>query len=212
MQTDLTVDEANDLADEILRDGDFVGAGDPGFFQRTTSRVFEFIGDVLREIFGTLFGGAGSGAGSLVAYVLLAAVLVLLVLAIVRAIRNGRRTRDEPGEPGVRIVFDEEIDPAELRRELADRRAQGDWRGAVIAGFRLAIVEMIEGDIVPERAGATTGDFGRAVGVTRPDLSGTYGDAAAAFERAFYSDSIIVSEDHDFVIALLGRVERVEQR
>lgn len=212
MEDDLTVDEANEIADDILRGGDFIGANEPGVFERATNRVWDEIIDFFRRIFSAIFGSAGGGAGSVMAFVLLGLVLVLLAAAIVRAIRTGRVARLGDAAPGVRIVFDEEVDPTELLRELADRRTAGDWRGAVIAGFRLAVIEMIDDGIVAERAGATTGDFGRTISTVRPDLTPAYAEASNAFERAFYSDSTIDSSDNDSVALLRSRLQAVGQR
>lgn len=212
MEDDLSVGEANDLAREILLRGEFVGARDPGFFSRSVNWVIDRIGDLLTRIFETLFSVGGGGAGSFVAFVLLAIVAAILVFAIVQAIRFGRANRADDVEPSARIVFDEVVDPDELRSELAAARSAGSWREAVVAGFRLSILALIEAKIAFERPGATTGDFGRAVASNKPDLSGDYQPAARVFERAFYSDDVIGAADFDAVQLLLDRLDRVPSR
>jgi len=208
--TEVSNEEAGELADQILLRNEFLGAREPGFFSRSLSSVFEWIGDLLSRIFGSFFGGAGAGAGSVFAYVLLAAALVLLGIVIYRAIVGHDFSRDDADETlGARVVFDEVVDPAQLRSDLLKHRASGDWRGAVTAGFRIAVVAMIDQRAISERPGATTGDFGRDVAATRPDLVDRYGLAAVAFERAFYSDGEIDEQDLSTVDVLLSALDRV---
>ena len=202
-------DDANELADEILLRGEFLGSREPGFFSRSVNRVLEWIGNLLDRIFSTIFGGSGAGAGAAIAYILLAVAIVIVAIALIRAIRNRRADRDTALDATARIVFDEVVDPDELRADLASLRAAQDWRGAVVAAFRLAIVALIEQGIALERPGATTGDFGRAVERNRADLVADYRRAADSFERAFYSDAPITEADQLATAALLERLDRV---
>ena len=133
---EISNEEANELADEILLRGEFLGSREPGRFARAVDRVIGWIGDALDRIFSTIFGGAGSGAGVTLAYILLAVAIVVLLLAIWRAIKGRTPKDDEADDPGARIVFDELVDPNELRTDLAARTASEDWRGAVVTGFR----------------------------------------------------------------------------
>lgn len=201
---DLSNGEANDLADEILLRSEFLPAREPGFFSRTVNRVLEAVGDFVGWIFGSLFGGSGGAAGSVLAIVLLFVAAVVLILAVIKAFRGRVPKSDTDDSPGTRVVFDEIVAPDELRAELSRHRASGDWRSAVIAGFRLCVVGLIEENIAREVAGATTGDFATAVERRRPALLDTYRDGAASFERAFYSDFHIDESDVSNVDALLS--------
>ena len=142
-------------------------------------------------------------------FMAIVAFCLVAIFAIVQAIRFGRTPKTDDEAPTARIVFEEVVDPDQLRAALAEHRASGDWRGAVIAGFRLAVLALIDDEIAAERPGATTGDFGRAVARNRPKLSPTYNGAGAAFERAFYSDDAIGVDDYAAVQALLDRLARV---
>lgn len=201
---DLSNGEANDLADEILLRSEFLPAREPGFFSRSVDWVLEQIGDIIGRVFGSIFGGAGGAAGSALAIVLLAIAGLVLVLAVVKAIKGRVPKPDGDDSPGTRVVFDEVVEPEALRSELARHRAIGDWRAAVIAGFRLSIVGLIDANIAREVAGATTGDFATAVERRRPALLDTYRGAAAGFERAFYSDLVIEESDVAAVDELLA--------
>ena len=198
-------EEANDLADEILGREQFIGAGEPGFFERAANRVLEEIGEVLARIFGAVFGGAGGAAGTTVATILLILFALLLIYAITKAFRN-RVPKEKTESTEARIVFDEVVEPEELRAELARYASEQNWREAVIAAFRLSIVELIEANIAREISGATTGDFARAVKLRRPALLDAYNPASWAFERAFYSDSRIHESDLRSVQALLDEI------
>lgn len=207
--SEISNEEANELADEILLRGEFLGSREPGFFSRTVDRVLGWIGDLIEQIFSTIFGGAGAGAGVTIAYLLLGVALIIVAIAVVKALVTLGAGEDDAYEAAARIVFDEVVDPKELRADLASLRAAGNWRGAVVASFRLAIVALIEQGIASERPGATTGDFGRAVTQNRPELTEDYRAAAAAFDRAFYSDEKITEDDHAAAATLLARLDRV---
>lgn len=202
---ELTNEEANDLADEILGREQFIASGEPGFFERSVDRVVGFIGDLLADIFGAIFGGVGGAAGTPIAIALLVVALGVLVFAIYRAATQVTNRQVE-GAPSARVVFDEVVDPEALRRELMAHSQQRRWREAVIAGFRIAIVELLDAGIARERSGATTGDFAKAVEANRPELSSTYGPGAWAFERAFYSDEEIEESDFRDVQLLIERI------
>lgn len=201
-------EEANDRADEILGREEFLNASEPGLFQRAVDRVFDFIGDILGRVFETIFGGVGGAAGQGFAIVLLVLAVAVLLFAIYRAVSN-RPRKEEDKESGARVVFDEIVEPEALRADMERYAAAGEWHDAVIAGFRLAIVGLIDAKIAREISGATTGDFAHAVSRRRPELLSDYEPAARAFERAFYSDIAIDQSDMAKVTALLTRLGAV---
>lgn len=201
---DLSNDEANDLADEILLRSEFLPAREPGFFSRAVDRVLEEIGDFFGWLFGTIFGGAGGAAGSVLAYILLGIALIVFGFAIYKAVTGRVPKPDIDDTPGTRVVFDEVVKPEELRAELTRHRSSGDWRAAVIAGFRLSVVGLIDANIAREVAGATTGDFATAVERRKPNLLPIYRKAAGSFERAFYSDLEVDARDVETIDELLA--------
>ncbi len=202
---EVTNDEANDRADEILGREEFITASEPGFFERGANRVLEFIGDILGRVFETIFGGTGGAAGQGFAIVLLVLAVAILGFAIYRAITS-RPPKEDEATDGTRVVFDEVVEPEALQADMERFIASGDWRAAVIAGFRLAIVGLIDVNIAREVSGATTGDFASAVERRRPELLPAYIPAARAFERAFYSDIDIEQPDMEQVTTLLDRL------
>lgn len=198
-------EEANDRADDILGREEFINSSEPGIFQRSVDRVLDFIGEVLGRVFEAIFGGVGGSAGRGFAIVLLVLALAVLLFAIYRAISN-RPQKDEDEETGARVVFDEIVEPEALRADMARYVAEGEWRQAVVAGFRLSIVGLIDAKIAREISGATTGDFATAVSRRRPELLQDYEPAARSFERAFYSDIAIEERDMEYVSTLLNRL------
>jgi len=207
---EVTNEDANDLADEILSREEFLASREPGFLERNVNRVLDAIGDFLGDIFAAIFGGAGGAAGSVLAVVLLVLAVAVLLFAIYKAlVEREPKIVDDDGV-GPRIVFDEVVEPAELRLQLRQYRSAGDWRQAVVAGFRLGVVGLIDARIAREVAGATTGDFATAVEKRRPELLATYEHAARAFERAFYSDLDINERHLAEVETLLARLELVD--
>ncbi len=208
---EVTNEEANDLADEILRRDEFLAAGEPG----PATRALNWVGEQIADFFGWLFGGfggIGGEAGRVLATILVVLAGLLFCFALYRAIANRKPKAKKESSDGTRVVFDEVVEPSALRDQLARLRSSGDWRGAVVAGFRLAVVGLIDQNIAREVAGATTGDFASAVQQHRPELLDTYQPAAAAFERAFYSDLEVRQADLGDVERLLERLQTVGAR
>lgn len=203
---EVTNEDANDLADEILGREEFLSASEPGLFQRTVDRVLEEVFEVLGRVFGAIFGGAGGAAGTGIAIVLLVLAGSLLAFAIYRAFRD-RTPKEQVDQVGARVVFDEVVEPEQLRAAMDGHVAAGEWRQAVIAGFRLSIVGLIDANIAREISGATTGDFAASVSARRPALRPAYDRASRSFERAFYSDLAIDRGDMAHVDGLLGELE-----
>jgi len=208
---DLSNDEANDLAEEILLRSEFLPAREPGLFSRSVDRVLSEVGDFIAWIFGSVFGGSGGAAGNVLAIVLLCVAAVVLITAVVKAFSGRVRTPDKDNSAGTRVVFDEVVAPQQLQVELSRHRAAGEWRPAVIAGFRLSVVGLIEANIAREVAGATTGDFATAVERRRPELLSAYRSGASSFEQAFYSDFEIDESHMIKVEALLSSLAVAEQ-
>lgn len=204
---EVTNEEANDIADDILGSERFLSANEPGIFQRTVDRVIEFVLDFLGDLFG-VFGGVGGAAGRGLAIVLLVLAGALLVFAIYRAAKT-RVPKVEEADSKTRVVFDAVVEPEELQSLMGKHIAAGDWRQAVIAGFRLSIVGLIDANIAREISGATTGDFAAAVQSRQPDLLPPYETAARSFERAFYSDINIDQSDMEHVHVLLDKLNTV---
>ena len=203
---EVTNEDANDLADEILGREEFLSASEPGLFQRTVDRVLEEVFEVLGRVFGAIFGGAGGAAGTGIAIVLLVLAGSLLAFAIYRAFRD-RTPKEQVDQVGARVVFDEVVEPEQLRAAMDGHVAAGEWRQAVIAGCRLSIVGLIDANIAREISGATTGDFANAVAAQRPQLLEDYRSGAWSFDRAFYSDNAIDERDMARVRNLLDQIE-----
>lgn len=203
---EITDDEANDLADEILQRDEFLPANEPGWATRLLERIGQEIGRFFEWLFSG-FGAVGGGVGKVLAIVLLVLAAGLLLFAIYRAFSNRKPRKKKEVATGTRVVFDEVVEPEQLREELARLKSSSEWRGAVIAAFRLAVVGLIDQNIARETAGATTGDFARAVQARRPELVDAYTPASAAFERAFYSNLDVGQSDLADVERLLGRLE-----
>jgi len=209
---EISDDQANDLAEEILSREEFLASREPGFIQRNVDRAIEAISNFLGDIFGALFGGAGGAAGTTLAIILLSLAVALLLFAVYKAVRAREPKMEDGDASGPRIVFDEIVEPGELRAQLQRHRREGEWRQAIVAGFRLSVVGLIDARIAREVAGATTGDFASAVQQRRPELLDTYEHAALAFERAFYSDLPVDERDLAAVDTLLARLETVGAR
>lgn len=208
---EVTNEEANELADEILQRDEFLPASEPGIATRALQRIGEEISRFFTWLFSG-FGSVGGGVGKILAIVLVVLAALLFCYAVYRAIVNRKPKTKKQEATGTRVVFDEVVEPSALREQLGQLKASSDWRGAVVAAFRLAVVGLIDQNIAREIAGATTGDFARAVAARRPELLDTYTPASAAFERAFYSDLEVHQSDLAHVEQLLGRLEVVGAR
>ena len=178
-------DEVRRAAEEILSRPEFQ---EPprSLYQRFMDWLAELIGDLV----GTLLA---NGAGSAVAWGLLFAIVALLTWLIVRAVQRGSRVGG--AADGAAITLDPRR-PAEAWLADAERfEAEGRWRDALRCRYRALVATLARTGAVEEVPGRTAGEYRALVRQARPAVAEPFADATDRFERAWYGNDDVRSED-----------------
>ncbi|MFQ5558789.1 MAG: hypothetical protein ACE5GB_14945, partial [Acidimicrobiales bacterium] len=156
-------------ADRILSRPEF--RDDRNFLERALDWLVDEIGGLL----GGLFGAGGGGAGLIVVVVIAALGLLVLVAAMRAFGRLAREQRVPAGRSGLTIVLGEAVDRTGLDARLRAAEAAGEWREAVLARYRLLVIDLIERGLLDEAPGRTTGEHRRRLAEVLPGSSDDVG-------------------------------------
>jgi len=186
-------DTIREAAKEILARPEF------GDHRSVIERAVDWIGGLLSDIFGRLAGGVGSGAGFLGPLIQLsvvvgaAVVIALVVRSIIRAL--GSRHPKTPSE-GLVVVFGETVDPSRLAQQANEAEAQRHWKQAALARYRHLVASLILAGVLADVPGRTTGEYRAEFGASSPGTAADFDQATAMFERAYYGDAAVNSDDY----------------
>jgi len=154
----------------------------PGWTQRLGRTLASFIRRVVSRL--TAF----RGVGSVLAWIVVAALLAGGVWALWRVLVPERRVRARPpGEP----------EPVDWKRLSAQAASRGDMTEAVRAQYRLLLETLEAKGILLNSPSLTAGECRTAVGRVRPGLLHTVQQATGVFERIAYGEHDLLPEDLD---------------
>lgn len=151
-------------------------------------RALDWIGDRIADVVDALVRG---GAGTVVAWVLLAAVVAAAVYLVARVVRSGplrRRRSDEPEAPVLDADRDDRRPAAAWEAEAVRLEAAGDWRGVIRCRYRSLIASLASAGVVDEDPGRTAGEYRAVVSATAAAAADPFAGATEVFERAWYGD------------------------
>ncbi len=147
--------------------------------QRLQRWIQEIIGRILD------FAGENQVVGGLV----LLAIAVLVVWFVTWALRRGL-VRDIDLATGAGP--DDDVDWDAMAREAEQR---GDLDGALRAGYRALIADLVGRGWVPDRRSLTAAEARAAMQDRRAHLAGAVADATTAFERVAYARKAVEVAD-----------------
>jgi hypothetical protein len=168
--------EARRRAEEILSSPEF-RAPEPSLLERVRDWLLERFADLLRTL-------AGSGAGTVVAWVILGALVAVLVVLVARV---GHTVRRDPAG-GVDAVVERRRPAVEWLAEAERFEAAGDWKRALRCRYRALLADLVRHGVVRDVPGRTTGEYRREVQARLPAAGGEFAGASELFERAWYGD------------------------
>ena len=145
---------------------------DPGF----VSRVVHWIGRRLGELF---HGGGGSHA-LLIAFVILAAVLIVF------AVRAGRPHRASRPDAAAGVDPLAPVPARDHRRIAAQLSAEGRTAEALREWLRAAVATIEERGVLPARPGRTGAATAREAGPLLPTAAGHLTTATRAFDEVWF--------------------------
>lgn len=180
-------EEVRRAADEIL--------GRPEFQEPPRSlyqRVLDWLGDLLGEVLGSLIG---SGPGSVIAWLLLLAIVGGVVYLVVRALQRGARV-PLSADAGANVITADERRPAQAWSAEAERfETEGRWRDALRCRYRALVATLARTGVVEEVPGRTAGEYRTIVRHARPAAADSFDGATDLFERSWYGNAETGPED-----------------
>ena len=169
-------DRVRAAIDAILARPEF--APEPrSWLERGRDIVLERLAEVLQAVFDT-------GAGGVVAWVIVAVlvlVAVLLALRFSRGLRADPTVAPEAGGPPLRPATD-------WRADAAAHEAAGEWRAGLRCRWRALVADLAGRGLVEEVPGRTAGEYRRQVADALPGAASDFDDATALFEAAWYGE------------------------
>lgn len=168
--------EARRAAREVLSRPEFREPAKP-WLARIRDWFFEQLGRLLTRIL--------EGApGSLVGWVVLAAVVAGLVGLVVWFVRGVQR---DP-ERAAAVALRPRRSAIDWRAEAEAREAAGDWRAALRCRYRALVADLAARGIVDEVPGRTAGEYRLEVAANAPGAARPFAGATELFELAWYGN------------------------
>ena len=173
-------DEIRRGAEEILRRPEFQPPP-RSLYQRALDRIGELLGDAIDAVI-------GGTSGTVLAWLLLVAVVAALAYLVARGVQSGRRRRAPDAAPAVAIDLDVGRPFAEWDAEAARLEGEGRWREALRCRYRSLIAALARDGVVEEIPGRTAGEYRALVRGARPQAAEPMAGATDLFERAWYGE------------------------
>ena len=191
--------QARDAADEILSRPQYQWRDSPTVLER----IGNWISDQLSRLLSPLgLGGVPVWVGWLVVFALAGLVAYLIyrsragwALGRVGAKADGSRVVVAPGE--------EDID---WRAELVRAEAEGRWRDALRARYRILVGELAAREVITDLVGRTAGELVAEVRQTAPAVAPAFAAATEVFEDVWYGGAPAEPERRDRFVALADQV------
>ena len=173
-------EEIREGAEEILRRPEFQPPP-RSLYQQALDKVGELLGEAIDAV-------VGGTSGAILAWLLLAAVVVALGYLVTRGVQSGRRRRGSSSAPEIEIDGDIGRPVAAWDVEATRLEGEGRWREALRCRYRSLIAALAGAGVVEEVPGRTAGEYRTLVRRVRPQVDESFAGATDLFERAWYGD------------------------
>lgn len=194
-------------ADEILSRPEYREPPDT-IWERVSDFVSEQIGRLLSAI-----GFGGGGVGTLVAWLVLAALIAAVAALVFWAVQAGEwgQNRGQGGEGEPVIVSTEAHRSArDWLNEAQRHEAEGRWSEGLLCRYRALVTELVDQGVIPELAGRTSGEYVRDVRQHAPAVAAPFAAATELFEAAWYGGATTGPDERDRFVGLAVQVLQPE--
>jgi Domain of unknown function (DUF4129) len=195
-------DQARQLADEILSRPEYQWTDDRPLIER----INDWIGDQLARLGSALaFGGLPVWVG----YLILGALLGGLAYLIWRT-RDSWLRAAGPGRRGGRgrVVVSADEDLVDWPAEVARAEAEGRWRDALRARYRVLVGDLAARGVLGDLVGRTTGELTAEVRAVAPAAGPAFAAATDLFEAVWYGGAPVGPGDRDRFVPLADEARR----
>ena len=191
--------QAREAADEIL--------SRPQYQWHDQRTIVDRVGDWISEQLSRLLAPLGLGAVPVwVGWLVLFALVGLVVYLVYRS-RAGWAVGGRPGKAdGSRIVVADGEEDVDWPAEVVRAEAEGRWRDALRARYRVLVGELAAREVIPDLVGRTAGEFVADVRGTAPDAGPAFAAATEVFEAVWYGGDPAGPEARD---RFAGRADEV---
>lgn len=204
-----TPEEARRAADEILSrpEYDWSSGDDRPLLDRVAEplrRVAEWIADRLESLLSGL-GVEVGGVPTWVGWV----VLALLVAGVAWLVWRSRGTWRSPGVPddgADRVLVSVEDDVVDWESEAARCEAEGRWREALRARYRVLVGDLAEREVVGDLVGRTARELVDELRGAAPAAAPAFAAATDLFEDVWYGGAPAGPAERDRLVALADKV------
>jgi hypothetical protein len=190
-------EDARAAADEILARPEYQWSDDRSLLER----IGEWVTDRLDDLFGPL-GVSSGGLPVWVGWLVLGVLVVLVGLLLYRARAGWRRSGSVVATGGSRVVVSVDDDEVDWAAEVDRCEAEGRWREALRARYRLLVGDLARRQVIGDLVGRTTGELVGEVRRTSPSVAPPFAAATDEFEEAWYGGAAVTAADRDRFVGL----------
>lgn len=157
-------------------------------------------------------GGFLSGIiGTVLAWVILLAAIAAVVFIVARYVRFRRPKLAKEKVEAPDAVIEHNRSVKEWNSEAERLEADGDWKQAIRARYRMLVRELTDRGQLPDIAGSTTTELREALAETTPSATGDFDAASALFELPWYAAEETGPEENAQIRRLSDEILAVER-
>lgn len=175
--------------------------------------ILDRIGDWVADRIERALSSAGLDVGGLPSWIGWLVILVFVAFAalLVWRARGGWR-RDRTVGAADRVVVTRGEAAVDWAAEAARCEAEGRWREALRAHYRVLVGDLARRGVIGDLAGRTAGELGAEVRRSAPAAAPAFDAATALFEAAWYGGESVGPAERDRLVRLAGEARAAAGR
>ena len=178
--SEVSAEEARDVADQVLSGRAYVEAARPPSLQE---RAFDWIADLIGDLFNALSSTGGRG---IIAWVVIIGFGLLIAFLVTRLMRNLDPLPAPPASARPIVEITESRSAGDWLADAIAAERNHDWRTAIRCRHRSLVAELLNLEIVTARPGLTAGEIAHEVAQARPAAAATMHQATWLFKDTWY--------------------------
>jgi Domain of unknown function (DUF4129) len=185
-----TPGEARDAADDILARPEYDWTEERSLLERVRDWFADRISDLLGSV-----GIEGGGVPAWLAWTVLVLIVLVVAYLVYRSRAGWRRDRVRGGDRAGSVVVAPGEEAVDWMAEAARCEAEGRWREALRARYRVLVGDLAERGLIGDLVGRTSGELAAEVHGSSPAVARAFGPATALFEDAWYGATPVGRDD-----------------